>query len=686
MRSACCFLASILAICSSLSAQTNPVPLVNRPLVPESAAPGAAGFQLTVNGTGFVSGSVVDWNGSPRSTSFISSSRLQASILSTDLTALGTANITVSSPAPGGGVSNVATFEVTLPSPSVALYSTTTTETKSCNKTVLQPQLVADFNGDGKQDVAGTVCDGGYLYVSLGNGDGTFQAPVYTALLPSPSYVIAADFNGDGKMDLATINDENNVAVLLGNGDGTFQPAKNFLTSIGAGFLAAADVNGDGKLDLMISAGTDNVIDVLLGNGDGTFQPYIASPTGGVGPYLIALGDFNGDGKLDVAVTESSSYEVTVLFGNGDGTFSYNADYFSSFYVTAAVDMNGDGILDLVGIGEPLAGGNTGIGIMYGNPGGTFENPVFVSTPTTQDQYYNVFGIADMNGDGKLDFWAIGSAGDNLGTVIFSILGNGNGTYQPPVLYSVTQAGYNTGSIVEADFNNDGKPDFQFGNSCLGISCLQVSLQTPVVAAPSVLSFGTTLIGVHSRLQSVTVTNAGLSAVTITGISFTGGNSTDFSETNTCPASLGSTLSCTIQVGFDPSLEQYLETSTLSISDSAPGGAQQVAVSGTGTYIRLSPGTLNFGNVAVGQSSTLSATMTNTKTSALQVDRIYVKPGPDGREFTETNTCGKSLAAGAQCQITVTFTPTATGHQGAFIVEQFAGDEPPDLQLSGSGT
>jgi hypothetical protein len=145
-------------------------------------------------------------------------------------------------------------------------------------------------------------------------------------------------------------------------------------------------------------------------------------------------------------------------------------------------------------------------------------------------------------------------------------------------------------------------------------------------------------------------------------------------------------LSCTIQVSFDPSTENNLESATLSISDSGPGGGQQVPMSGLGTYIRLSPATLNFGNVAVGQSSTLVATMTNTKTSAITVQRIYVKPSPDGRQFTETNNCGTSIAAGAQCQITVTFTPTSTGHKGAHIVEQLSGDAPPELTLSGAGT
>ena len=686
MRSACFILLSVLAIYTFASAQTNPIPFVNPPLVSESVAPGSAGFQLTVSGTGFVSASVVNWNGSPRATTFINASQLKAAILASDLATAGTAYVTVSSPAPGGGKSNLAIFNVVLPSPSVGFNSTTTNETKNCNKTVLQPAIVADFNGDGKPDVAGTVCAGGYIYVSLSNGDGTFQAPVYTSLLPSPGTMIAADFNGDGKVDIATINDENNIAVLLGNGDGTFQAAKNFLTGIQPYFLAAADMNSDGKLDLVTAASTDNAIDVLPGNGDGTFQRYIASSTGGVNPAPLVIGDFNGDGKLDVAVSENSSEEVTIMFGNGDGTLTFSTNYFASFGVTAAMDMNGDGILDLVGEGTPLAGGTAGIGIMYGNPGGTFEDPLYVSVPTVQFQYYGVFGIADLNGDGKLDFWTLGNAGDNLGTAIFSVLGNGNGTWQPPVLYSTTQAGYNAGGIVEADFNNDGKPDFLLANSCLGISCIEVVLQTPVVVAPTTLAFGTKLIKGKSKPLPVTLTNAGPAAVNVSTFAFSGGNASDFSQTNNCPSSLASEASCTIQVYFVPSTEYYPESATLSITETAPGGTQQVALSGTGTYIRETPGSLAFGNVAVGSSSTQTVTLTNTDTITLSVGRIYIAQSPFGKEFSVTNNCGTSLAAGAQCQLTVVFAPTATGHAAAKISVNFGNDIPPEIQLSGSGT
>src|SRR5205823_1071084 len=103
------------------TAQTNPVPLINQPLVPDAIAPGGAGFTLTVNGTGFVSGSVVNWNGSARATTFVSNSQLTGNILASDIATASTASITVVNPTPGGGRSNAVFFPITIPTASFFL-------------------------------------------------------------------------------------------------------------------------------------------------------------------------------------------------------------------------------------------------------------------------------------------------------------------------------------------------------------------------------------------------------------------------------------------------------------------------------------------------------------------------------------------------------------------------------------
>ena len=95
--------------------QSNPVPFVNQPLVPATIIPGSPAFTLTVTGAGFVSGSVVDWNGSPRATTFVKSSQLTATVLATDVAVAETGTVTVVSPSPGGGVSNPVFLAVTNP-------------------------------------------------------------------------------------------------------------------------------------------------------------------------------------------------------------------------------------------------------------------------------------------------------------------------------------------------------------------------------------------------------------------------------------------------------------------------------------------------------------------------------------------------------------------------------------------
>ncbi len=78
----------------------NPVPVINQPLVPGTAAPGGGAFTLTVNGTGFISGSTVYWNGSSRTTTFVSGSQLTAAINAADIAVAATASVTVVNPAP----------------------------------------------------------------------------------------------------------------------------------------------------------------------------------------------------------------------------------------------------------------------------------------------------------------------------------------------------------------------------------------------------------------------------------------------------------------------------------------------------------------------------------------------------------------------------------------------------------
>jgi hypothetical protein len=152
----------------------------------------------------------------------------------------------------------------------------------------------------------------------------------------TPTTITNADFNGDGKVDLAAQNSgSNNVSVLLGNNDGTFQNKQDFpVGAVPTAVTSASfnDDNGDGKVDsadfvdLAVTNQDSNNVSVLLGKGDGTFQDKQDFPVGSK-PSSVISADFDGNGNEDIAVSNSGSNSVSVMLGNGDGTLGAAQSY-----------------------------------------------------------------------------------------------------------------------------------------------------------------------------------------------------------------------------------------------------------------------------------------------------------------------------------------------------------------------
>jgi len=426
---------------------SNPVSLINQPLVPDAVAPGGAAFPLTVNGTGFVSGSVVNWNGSARATTFVNSSQLTASILASDIATATTASVTVVSPNPGG-ISNMMYFLVTNSTSSVTMQESSVIGTSSA-----ETATAGDFNGDGTQDLAVSGRFSSLLSVWLGNGDGSFQSRVDYQVGLFARWVITGDFNGDGKIDLACGGDSDaRVSILLGQGDGTFQSPALYATGAGSHWGVVADFNADGKLDLAVAG--EGQVSILLGNGDGTFGTHLDYGVGG-GYMWVGVGDFNGDNKLDLAVGQTDAPNVSILMGNGDGTFQPHVDYPTgpNPRSLAVGDLNGDGKLDLA-----VAADSSGqASILLGNGDGTFQPHVDYAAVTAPVW----ISLGDFNGDGTLDLTLSSFAGLGIGAVI--LLGNGDGTFQPPLRYVTSGGRVESGTVT--DFDGNGRLDLAVANS-----------------------------------------------------------------------------------------------------------------------------------------------------------------------------------------------------------------------------
>src|SRR5947199_1149048 len=127
--------------------------------------------------------------------------------------------------------------------------------------------------------------------------------------------IVAADFNNDGKADLAVSDGiGNTVSILLGNGDGTFKAASGSPVPVGHGPFTEVlgDFNSDGELDLAVVNLNDNTVTILFGNGDGTFSA-TTSPVIVNQPGTMVTADFNGDGRLDFAIVDGFDNKVYVV-------------------------------------------------------------------------------------------------------------------------------------------------------------------------------------------------------------------------------------------------------------------------------------------------------------------------------------------------------------------------------------
>lgn len=607
---------------------------------------------------------------------------------------------------------------------------------------ILRSITVGDFNGDGKLDVAAVIDRTNAVSIFLGLGDGSFAAPVQYPtgpMLVSPPFhnVHAADFNGDGKLDLAVATD-NGIAVLIGNGNGTFQPfslVPSLAPSSGGDeLLALADFNGDGKLDILKATQT-GIINVALGNGDGTFQQAAGFQIPSIlNTQSAVVSDFNADGKPDLAFASQSSDVVSILFGQGDGTFSGHIEYSVpsvsnnvNFMVVA--DFNQDGALDMA-----LADFGTGDVSVFVNQSVaaftpralTFANQGVETTSPEQNLTVTNAGAAPLaitSVAATGDFAQMNDCGAGLGIAKACTV---NVTFAP------TSDGIRNGMLTFTD--NASVVPQALALSGTGIPGFLIGL-APGSSASQTITAGQT------ASYSLVFTSAGGFNSTITLACSGAPVGASCSETPQTFVLAGTAVPVTISVGttavafapFAPksrparpislrllfafrwvSLVVWillmlillakvarrarqprwvtLATATVLVlmwpgcGGGGGGGGNVSTGPAPAPSAAISPSNLSFSSANQGTTSPAqNLTLANSGRATLSITAISVG-GTNPGDFRQTNSCGSSVAAGGNCSIGVTFAPAAIGPRSATLsISDNATGSPQSVTMAGTG-
>jgi hypothetical protein len=641
-------------------AQANPVPFLAQPVFPMGAAPGGPQFTLIANGTGFVQGSSVTWNGTPLQTTYLSNTRLNAQVPAANISSA--AGVVVAVAQPGGlPASNWQSFEIGTAEQAVTFGRTDYTAGLDSVSIV-----TSDFNGDGVLDLAVVNNSQSNFTILIGNGDGTFKVQG-TFLIPSaPGYAAVGDFNNDGNADLA-ISSLGVVYVFLGNGNGTFQGPTDYSMQADDGPVAVADLAGDGNLDIVTTDSATNTVAVMV-NGVAT------NYTVGDMPQGVVIGDFNRDGKLDLAVANYGSASISVLLGNGDGTFKPPTTVATTDgpWALLTADVNNDAKPDLVVATPGYSQTQNYMVVLLGNGNGTFQQPVNYSVAA--DPVAVVAG--DFNDDRKIDV-AVASEGADA---VSLLLGNGDGTFQTSTSYPGAAG---VSSLAAGDFNKDGSLDLAGGysNSSLVSAFLQpANGQAIGILNPTTLDFPLTVVSYSSASMPVTLTNAGTANLSIKSITTTD----QFSQTNACGESLAPGAFCTINVTFTPE-HQGTQTGTLSVSDNAQGSPQTVSLKGQATFFLVSPLSINFDSVAVGTTSAPQVISIYGEDGQPEKVSFSISPSSDTSLFPYTNTCNGYVPSHATCTVSISFAPTGVGSVSASL-QIDGGGGLTKVALTGTGT
>lgn len=534
----------------------------------------------------------------------------------------------------------------------------------------------------------------GTIHTFAGNGTLSYSGDTFPGTSAAVNFPSGVGLDGAG--DVFVADTQNNVirelvaatsVMQTVAGRGTAGFSGNGTSATNALLNAPAGVFSDGTGNIFIAdtgnnlirevlASTGNIQTVAGGgpNGDGGLatQASLASPKG---VFVDRLGNIfiadTGDNRVREVI--ASTGIIQTIAGTGTSGFSGDNGPATSAQLHSpngvAVDLFGNVFIADTGnnvVREVLAS-NHNIVTYAGNGTAGFSgdgnaatsaelnSPVGVVLDASGDLF-----IADTNNNAVRE---VNVTNQNIQTVA----GNGTASFSgdggpgtSATLNSPRGVAISTvGGLFIADAGNNRIREIA---ALVSVSGVKLSAST--------LSFGTIVTNTTSAPQSVTITNTGSAPLEVAGASITGANIADFAATNNCSSAVTTNNTCSVSVTFTPQ-SSGPRSATLNIADNAPGSPHQVTLSGTGAgAVTLSPSGLTFPLQIEGQASQAQTiTVTNNQTVLLNIFGISIggAAGSTPASFTQTNTCGGNLAAGASCVISVTFNPTVPGSNSAVL-------------------
>lgn len=522
----------------------------------------------------------------------------------------------------------------------------------------------------------------------------------------APNYVNAGSTNHMMALD------KNGIAYVLGASSNSpsipFTQTKNPLYHEGPDFIAKFDTTQSGNASLVystmigddsntsqvvgvISIGVDSQSDLwILGESTSSTFPVISSDayqtscgsSGCASTFVMELNpggtaetygtwltgtvlnasasemspvDMSLDSADDIYVSGYTGYSTYPMMNEAfgpTGDFSNGGNYLTKLApggktLLYSTYTYAGGMVDATAAGLAVQGGLSGTGFITKNG---------LPTPTLGfEKYDGVFTEYDTTQSGAASIVVASYLGSSTGITTvnraifdangkFLVLGGITSATDLPVV-SPLQATCNTTNCTFPTISYDG-------------FLMRIQPSTGFSISPTTITFPSTSLGVTSAAMTAVITNGSAQQIDLSTGSLT--DSTDFTETDSCNGAVPSGQSCTVTFTFKPQSTGTL-TSTYQISQTnGTSDPLQVALTGTATAspVQLSPATISFGTVAVGATSTQTATLTNSASSPYTIGGVSVA----GTGFTITQSqCGSSLAAQTSCQITLALTPTTAG-------------------------